>query len=120
MSDAQADACRPGEVGGTHAILGWGLPIVGIMIGSFVRGLMFWLWIPAFTVMGATCVINVRRCGRVHCYATGPLFLGMALFLIVVLLGLAPVKWINLASIALVVGIILAYGSELIVGRYRS
>lgn len=120
MSEAQTDSCRVGEVGGTRAIIGWGVPIVGIIVGSFVRELMFWLWIPAFTMMGVTCLINVRRCGRVHCYATGPLFLGMALFLVVVLLGLAPMRWIDPASIATVVAVILAYGSELIVGRYRS
>jgi len=29
----------------------------------------------AFLIMGLACIANARRCGRVHCYFTGPLFL---------------------------------------------
>lgn len=101
------------------ALLGWGVPILAITVGSFVFDLALWLWIPAFAVMGVTCLWNVRRCGRVHCYATGPLLLGMAVFLLTVAVGMAPVSWIGPASIALVAGVVLAYGSEFIVGRYR-
>lgn len=115
-----ADACRPGEMRGAVAVLGWGVPIVAIAIGSFVPDLTLWLWTPAFAVMGVTCLVNVRRCGRVHCYATGPLFLAMAMFLAAVAAGWAPAAWIGPASIAVVAGVVLAYGSELVAGRYRS
>ncbi len=33
------------------------------------------VWPVAFLIMGIACVANARRCGRVHCYFTGPLFL---------------------------------------------
>lgn len=29
--------------------------------------------------MGVACIVNALRCGRVHCYLTGPFFLVMAL-----------------------------------------
>jgi hypothetical protein len=28
--------------------------------------------------MGAACVANAARCGRTHCYLTGPFYLAMA------------------------------------------
>jgi hypothetical protein len=28
--------------------------------------------------MGVACIVNALRCGRVHCYLTGPFFLLMA------------------------------------------
>lgn len=120
MNRDRSDACRPDEMGGLGALLGWGVPIAAIAIGSFVHELALWLWTPAFAVMGVTCMINVRRCGRVHCYATGPLFLAMAAFLVAVAAGWAPEAWFGPASIAVVVGVVLAYGSELVLGRYRS
>ena len=33
------------------------------------------LWFTAFLVAGAACLANAARCGRRHCYFTGPLFL---------------------------------------------
>jgi hypothetical protein len=30
--------------------------------------------VPAFVVMGVGCLANAARCGRTHCYITGPLF----------------------------------------------
>lgn len=117
--DGPADACRPGEMSGIGALFGWGVPILAIAIGSFVHELVLWLWIPAFAVMGVTCLANVRRCGRVHCYATGPLFLAMSAFLVAVAAGWTPEAWIGPASMVVVVGVALAYGSELVAGRYR-
>src|SRR3989442_15948432 len=36
------------------------------------------IWTLAFTVMGIACVVNAVRCGRVHCYFTGPFLLLLA------------------------------------------
>ncbi|ERV77539.1 hypothetical protein Q058_03425 [Pseudomonas aeruginosa BL04] len=33
----------------------------------------------AFAVMGAACAVNAARCGRLHCFVTGPYFLLLAL-----------------------------------------
>ena len=35
-------------------------------------------WPVAFTWMGIACVFNATRCGRMHCYFTGPFFLLLA------------------------------------------
>lgn len=60
----------------------WRLPWLLVVIGALWPAGRLWLWIPAFLVAGSACVANARRCGRRHCYATGPLYLGAAVFLV--------------------------------------
>ena len=33
------------------------------------------VWMIAFVWMGVGCVLNARRCHRLHCYISGPVFL---------------------------------------------
>src|SRR5712692_292735 len=33
------------------------------------------VWTLAFTVGGAACLVNARRCRRLHCFYTGPSYL---------------------------------------------
>lgn len=33
------------------------------------------VWMIVFVWMGAGCVLNARRCHRLHCYISGPIFL---------------------------------------------
>lgn len=114
------DACRPGEVRGPVAILGWGVPIGLIGLGVFVHEWTASLWAPAFLVMGLTCVANARRCGRIHCYATGPLFLAAAPVLGLVAAGALPEGWVDAIGAGVLVGVALAYGAERLLGRrYR-
>jgi len=63
------------------SLLVWKLPMA-VLVGTAlldlsppVRGLM---WTLAFATMGFGCVRNALRCRRLHCYFTGPLFLGLA------------------------------------------
>jgi hypothetical protein len=66
--------------------------------------------------MGVACLLNVRRCGRTHCYFTGPFFLVLAAMGLLYGLGVLPLGargWSTL-SLALVIG------SVVILGRYRS
>lgn len=62
------------------SLLLWKLPIALLVASALVplepvvRGL---LWAAAFATMGLGCVRNALRCGRLHCYFTGPLFLGL-------------------------------------------
>lgn len=62
----------------TYAIA-WGLPtialIAAIWIAPPIKTLM---WAAALTWMGVACLANARRCGRTHCFYTGPFFLLMA------------------------------------------
>ncbi len=60
---------------GKSAILLWYLPAFALIIGLNWAAARAWLWIPAFLVMGATCVVNAARCGRLHCFVTGPVYL---------------------------------------------
>jgi hypothetical protein len=72
--------------------------------------------------MGVACLANARRCGRVHCYATGPFFLILAGGSLLYGLGVMPLGsngWNTLGLILLVGSIVLCCGSELLFGRYR-
>lgn len=58
----------------------WGLPTVGLIIGAFLSApIKVTIWSIALVWMGAACLLNARRCGRRHCYLTGPFFLLMAM-----------------------------------------
>lgn len=71
----------------------WGLPsaalIVGIALDPSARTV---IWVVSLAWMGIACVANAARCGRTHCYFTGPFFLVMAL---VVALHGAEVLWLG-------------------------
>lgn len=103
---------------GPAALWLWRVPTLMIVAGAFWPAGRFWLWIPAFLVAGGACLVNARRCGRVHCYATGPLYLGAAAYLLLALLEMVPFRfgWI----LAIVVGMsLLAHAAERPLGRYR-
>jgi hypothetical protein len=42
------------------------------------------------SIMGVACLVNAMRCGRVHCYITGPFFLAMAAATLLYGLGVLP------------------------------
>ena len=67
---------------------------------------------------GVSCVANARRCGRLHCHATGPLFLAAALATALDALALVAVPWTAILGVASV-GTSLAFGLEWIRGRYH-
>lgn len=50
------------------------------------------LWIPALLVMAAACIGNAARCGRRHCYVTGPVYLLAALYVALAALSLVPMR----------------------------
>jgi hypothetical protein len=76
-----------------------------------------WLWAPALLAAGTACLINAARCGRLHCYFTGPLFLLAAGVTLLRSLGIAPIRW-NWILWALFVGTPLAHVPEWIRGKY--
>jgi hypothetical protein len=68
----------------------WYAPIIVVIGGSgWSRG-RAWLWIPAFLVMGIGCLANAARCGRIHCYVTGPLFPLAAVYVALSGFGIVP------------------------------
>ncbi|MDH3690225.1 MAG: hypothetical protein OEU36_12180 [Gammaproteobacteria bacterium] len=71
----------------------WGLPTAGLIIGAFLSApIKVSIWSVALVWMGVACLLNARRCGRRHCYLTGPFFLLMAV--VVVLYGF-DVIWLG-------------------------
>jgi hypothetical protein len=81
------------------------------------------IWAIALITMGVGCVYNALRCGRVHCYATGPFFLLMAGVAILYGLGvvsLGPRGWNTIGLVTLVGGVAFYYLPELFFGKYRT
>ena len=114
-----SSACaRQDLVGQRIAWLLWGLPALALVLGAaFGPVARTIIWTPAFLVAGISCVANARRCGRLHCYFTGPLYLFAAGATLLVGLGLMPGGWSWIAGVA-IVGTVLAYAPEWVRGRY--
>jgi hypothetical protein len=84
-------------------VLAWGLPsallIVGIFLPAPIRTVV---WAGSLVWMGIACIANAARCGRTHCYLTGPFFLAMAVVTAahgagMLLLGRHGWLWIGMA-----------------------
>ena len=90
------------------AILVYAAPTLAIVATSnqgVVDAVRTLVWPLAFAVMGIACVVNAVRCGRVHCYFTGPFLLLLAAAsllhgLRIVSLGRNGWGWLGLVAIA--------------------
>ncbi|MEQ9642771.1 MAG: hypothetical protein RIM84_22295 [Alphaproteobacteria bacterium] len=61
-------------------VIAWGLPIAAMLAAiAFAPLAKTVTWIAALAWMGVACLLNARRCGRTHCYYTGPFFLLMTI-----------------------------------------
>jgi hypothetical protein len=98
-------------------VLLWGLPMALVALGLVWPHARVWLWVPAGVVAGLGCLANASRCGRLHCFLTGPLFLLGAAATLAAHLG-----WISLRPgwilVAMVVGTALGYVAEWARGAY--
>lgn len=101
------------------------LPAIAIVVSGALaigNGWRTVVWVVSLVVMGAGCVVNAVRCGRVHCYITGPFFLLMALAALLYGLGILPIGgngW-NLLGLILLAGVIVLWCPlEMLWGRYR-
>jgi hypothetical protein len=65
----------------------WYIPAAAVLFGFFWAQARAWLWIPAFLVMGTGCLANATRCGRLHCYVLGPMYILAALYIALSLFG---------------------------------
>ncbi len=68
--------------------------------------------------MGIACLANAARCGRVHCYITGPLFLLAAAYVVLAEFHVIPMRPGVFLDVVLLL-IVLACLAELPLGRYR-
>lgn len=102
---------------GWSALLLWGLPVVAIIVGSNWQKARSLLWIPALLIMGAACVANAARCGRRHCYVTGPVCLLAAGYVTLSAFHLVPLHPAILVDA--VTGLaVLAFLAEVPLGNY--
>lgn len=111
--------CEANDFAGQKVgILLWCLPTLAIFLGLTWNVARPWLWIPALLVMGVACVVNARRCGRVHCYVTGPLFLLASIYVALSTIGLVPLHPGGFLSVVFAI-VMLAYLAELPLGKYK-
>ncbi|MCB9508197.1 MAG: hypothetical protein H6697_11120 [Myxococcales bacterium] len=101
------------------ALVIWCIPAALVFLGIFWAQARGTLWIPSFIVMGLACLFNARRCGRLHCHITGPLFLLAALVTLLDALAIVRVAW-PWILVPAVTGTALGYGLERIRGLYVS
>jgi len=105
-------------------LLYW-LPVIAIVaIGPLAisNGWRAVVWTVALATMGAACMVNALRCGRVHCYVTGPFFFLLALVALLYGLGILHLGregWNLLGAITLVGTIALWCLPEMLLGKYR-
>lgn len=107
------------------AFLVFWLPGIAIVVSGALAISIGWrtvVWVLALFTMGTGCLVNAFRCGRVHCYITGPFFLLMALAALLYGLGILPIGgngW-NLLGLILLVGVIVLWcPPEMLWGKYR-
>ena len=104
-------------------LVAWGIPTVALFVGLFLEPRpSAILWAAALTWMGLACIANALRCGRLHCYLTGPFFLLMAGVSLlhgfeIVWLGEYGRLWLALVLVA-VGGGLFWYLPERLWGRY--
>ncbi len=101
------------------------LPATGIVlsssfdIGNQGRAAV---WVACLGVMAIACLVNAHRCGRMHCYFTGPFLILMALASLVYGFGWLPLGtggWNWIGGVTLVGAILLGCVPEVLFGKYR-
>ena len=95
----------------------WGLPAALFIMGLAWGAARAWLWIPSLVVAGVACIANASRCGRLHCFLTGPVFMLAALLMVLDAFGLMSFDWHWVLTLG-IAGVALGYGLEWIQGKY--
>ncbi len=123
MPTARGPQQRDVLCSGAKMFLFWCLPSFAFALGFFVSpGLKTVLWTLSLGFMGTVCLLNASRCGRIHCYFTGPFFIVAAVTSLGYGIGLLPFgpsgwKWIG--DITIIGAIVLSCIPEIVLGRYR-
>jgi hypothetical protein len=95
----------------------WGLPLVLIAAALVWPSAWSPLWAVAFLWSGGACLVNARRCGRVHCHVTGPLYLGLGVACALIGLGFLTWSW-HIVGTAFAIGTAIAFVPEFAGRRY--
>ncbi|HWE99328.1 MAG TPA: hypothetical protein VG248_05995 [Caulobacteraceae bacterium] len=107
------------------AFLAYCLPTAAIIASGSLAISGSWraaIWAVALLVMGGACLANALRCGRVHCFFTGPFFVAMAIAVVLYGAGVLPLGargWNALGLVMLIGAFVLTTLPELIAGKYR-
>ncbi|HEV2111849.1 MAG TPA: hypothetical protein VGT99_10890 [Gammaproteobacteria bacterium] len=117
--------CSPGSrdlTCGGAGILIWIVPIVILTVTAGFGGwYATFTWPPLLVFMGVACLVNAKRCGRMHCFVTGPFFLLLALVSLLYGTGILPLGargWQWLTDALLVGGCVLTCVPEWLFGKY--
>ena len=102
----------------------WVLPKVAIVATVFASvPVRTAVWVFALAWMGFACILNSRRCRRVHCRYTGPYYL--ALTIPVLLFGTGTYQsevyaWIVLGVLGVFGGVLITWATEAAWGQYEN
>jgi hypothetical protein len=110
--------------GDGRALLLWGVPATILLISPLIGSrYLVLLWPLLLSFMGIACVANASRCGRIHCYLTGPFFLVLAIAAVlhgIEVIPLGEKGWWILSVVLVIGGAVLTWVPEWLLGRYRS
>jgi hypothetical protein len=103
-------------------LLAWGIPALAMVLSSSLGYGITWIWPTSLAWLGIACFLNARRCGRTHCFITGPFFIALAVVAALYSVGVVDLGssgWQHIGNTALIGGLILCFLPEMIFGRYR-
>ena len=107
---------------GGRGILLWVVPAIILVLTAGLGGAyLVVIWPVLLAFMGAACLLNARRCGRLHCFITGPFFLVLALLALLYGLDIVPLGphgWQWLTDALLIGGCVLTCVPEWLFGKY--
>ena len=103
-------------------VLAWGLPTALLIIGIFMPApIRAAVWAGSLIWMGVACIANAARCGRTHCYLTGPFFLAMAAVTVAHGTGVISVGsqgWLWIGTVIAIGTVVLWIFPERLFGRF--
>src|SRR6266511_3510122 len=92
------------------SLLLWRVPLIALIASAFLKdSLKAAIWTGSLTQMGVACLLNASRCGRLHCFFTGPFFLLGALASLLRGTGMIRLTWSRIGITMLVGGILLTW-----------
>jgi len=103
-------------------ILVWWVP-KGVLIAALFATvpLRAAVWALALIWMGTACILNARRCGRIHCRYTGPFYLAMIAPVVLLASGIVAANfygWLAIAALVVFGGWFIWWATERTWGKF--
>jgi hypothetical protein len=121
--EAPADTSLDWARGGRSSLIWW-IPAILLLVSPLLMTrYLTVVWPALLALMGVACLLNARRCGRIHCYVTGPFFLILALVALLHgldIFALGVKGWWVLSTVFVIGSAALIQLPEVLLGRYRS